>query len=154
MKNYAEKLTDTKDVNDFFSKMIDHHLHWMNSIPNPNPLWLILLKNGKIDILNIINAIKQSPMEAVGEIIKQKKPDAYIFFAEGWSKKMTSEQMKKVKWGDVSKSKDKKECLTVFGRSIDGLHEVKKIFWIKRVKNQMYFTEDTKFQEMKPRCLP
>lgn len=155
MKDYAEKLTDTEDVTDFFSKMIDHHLHWMNTLPNPNPLWLILLIDGKIEILNIINTVKQtSPMEAVGEIIKKKKPHAYLFFAEGWSKQVKSEDIKKLKYGDVSKSTDKKECLTVVGRSIDGLHEVKKIFWIKRVNKRMYFTEDTDFMEMKARCLP
>ncbi len=154
MKDYAEKLTGIKDVTDFFSKCIDHHLEWMNKIPNPNPLWLILLKDGEIEYMNIINTVKQSPMGAVAEIIKRKKPHAYIFFAEGWSKKVRGDDIKKIKYGDVSKSKDKKECLTAFGRSIDGLHEVKKLFWITRVKNRLHFTEDTKFLEMKPRCLP
>jgi len=154
MKDYTEKLPETKDMNEFFNQLIENHLRIMKKTPDLNPLWLLLLIKGRLEIMNIINATKQSPNDQIAKIIKLKKPDAYIFFSEAWAKTMSKEQMKKVKYGDVAKDPKRRECLTVIGRSIDGLHEIKKLFWIKRDGKNISFQEDKHGDKMTVRKLP
>ncbi len=128
------------NIQEFFKKAVDTHLDFLKQTvaagETPIPIWVMLFKNNTIDIVAVINDTNQSPQQKIGYMIMQKSPDAYVVFAEAYSKTVTKESfadyMKNKKYGDLENDPERKECLTVSGKSIDGKHKLERLFWIKR----------------------
>lgn len=152
MKNYVKDFPKTKDMKQFFDQAIETHFKFMRSYKDPNPLWLLTLKDSKMNIVCIINDVQASPMQKIKTLIEVQDPDAYVFFALGWSKSLTGGEqglekfLNTHKYGTIKDMPDKREVLTVVGRSKDGKDEVQKIFYIKRDSEDKIteFIEDQK----------
>lgn len=137
-------------MEEFFEKAVETHLTFMKKSNDSIPIWLIILKNEGMNIYAIVNRINQSPMQKISSLILSEQPEAYVLFSEGWTtrKMATTEEslnfIRNYKYGSIKDLPDKKEVLTVMGRSKDGKHEINKVFYIKRdsKNNVIEFLED------------
>jgi len=150
LKDYFKNFPKTENMKQFFDQSVETHFTFMKSIPKPNPLWLSMLKDGGLNIYCIINDVKESPMQKIKTLIEQENPDAYVFFGLGWSKTVIGGRaglekfLDNHEYGTIKNMPDKKEVLTVIGRSRDGQTEIQKLFFIKRNSKNMItdFEED------------
>lgn len=139
----------TLNIDEFFEEAVETHLSFMKRESDSIPIWLVILKKGSIEIYAIVNKVKQSPMQKISSLILLNKPEAYVLFSEGWSKEVKTEDesinlKRNYTYGSIENMPDKKEVLTVLGRSKDGKHEINKLFYIKRdsKNNVIEFLED------------
>lgn len=150
MKIYEEGFKRSYvNMKQFFEEAIENHLNFIKRVQDANPLWLLMLEDGGVNIYCIVNEKEESPMQKIKTLIEQKNPDAYLFFALGWAKSLTREKeglqkfLETYKYGTIKDMPDKKEVLSIIGRTRDGRTEIQKLFNIKRDSNDGI----TNFQE-------
>ena len=130
-------------VETFFKEAKELHLKTITGFESAVPV-VFMLKNNKMMICPIMGCQDRSPMDALKPIVEATSPTAYIFCAESWMKmydqkdpkqKAKAERdRKKLKYGDISKMKDKKEVMIRIGSSMDNKVKISEICDIIRDK--------------------
>lgn len=117
----------------FFEDVIALHIKAFKEDAVPSTAVLYMLKDSKVIVSPIITA-STSPADYVKEIVDNLVPQAYMFCAESWVKKMDVKDIKKFVGGKIKDDPNKEECLVCVGRTIDGKLKYDKMYDIRREK--------------------
>ncbi len=129
----------------FFKSMVDFHLDYLKNLKVQNELICVVATYKRDDKQNLktyfiqINDMK--PVNAIKPLIDKLQPDYYIAFNEGWSWKVTKDQMAKHTLVDLKKMIPKREILSCYGRSKDGTEKFDKAFEILRLDSRIDLVE-------------
>jgi len=141
---------------EFFDQAFNHHKEWMIRIKNPAfPFYMQLYhkKLNQIDVV-VVAESKFSPLDYAQTIIEKRDPDYYIVLSEAWMRMMKTKEnletiQKNYHYGDIKKSPDRVEVLTVAGRSKDGKEQFSRNLKIVRNKKNEIVRFDDLFVEGK-----
>lgn len=136
---------------EFFEMAFNHHTEWMIRVKKPAfPFYMQLYNKSRnqIDVVVVADS-PYSPLDCAKPVIEKRDPDYFIVLSEAWMRSMkTKEDFNEIKknyqYGDIKKSQDRVEVLTVYGKSKDGKEQFSKN--LKIIRNNK--NEIIKFDEL------